>query len=120
MISRENTQRLELRSNVCGGRGNAAVKHIIEDESLTSARMIVRITVDPGSSFGRHMHHNETEIYYVLSGEIVTESDGREYTLRAGDASMTSDGEIHFLENRTAQPAELIAVIIGKGYAEEV
>lgn len=115
MIRKKEDQIPEERMDVCEGKGPVHLLNVYTADELPGARMFARITVDPGSVFGRHQHHDEAEIYYLLKGELVTESDGQEYALKPGDSSMTKDGEIHLLRNETDESAELLAVILGKG-----
>ena len=115
MVKRQNEQSVEMRENVCGGRGSVRVRNIFDPQEMEQARLFNHITIEPGAEFGTHTHHNEAEIYYVLSGELLTGEKSGEYVLRPGDSSYTGDGAYHYLKNIGTEPAELIAVIVGKG-----
>ncbi len=43
----------------------------------------------------RHFHNKGTEIYSVIEGEMVIESGGREYIMRAGDMLVVNPGTVH-------------------------
>ena len=115
MVKKQNEQSVEIRENVCGGSGKAQVRQIFTEDEMTDARMFSHITIEPGTTFGKHTHHEEAEIYYVLKGELVTGEESGEYVLHSGDAAYTGDNEYHYLKNVSSEPAELMAVIVGKG-----
>ena len=115
MVRKKEEQRTELRENVCGGKGLAQVRNLFEAQEMQDVRLLNHITLDPGAEFGVHTHHNEAEIYYILSGELVTEDESGQHCLSSGDASYTGDGSFHSLKNTGDSPAELLAVIVGNG-----
>lgn len=71
-----------------------------------------RLLIDPGCSIGMHAHVENAEIYYVLSGEVVTWEKNEEIILREGDITYCGNGDAHFIENRTDTVAEVLAVIM--------
>lgn len=48
----------------------------------------------------------------MIKGEAVFNDDGTEVTVRPGDICATGFGKRHGLENRSADPVELIALIV--------
>ena len=98
---------------VAGGAGLVHMKVLATPEEMyRSARLFNHITLDPGCSIGYHAHQHETEFYYLLSGEAVFNDNGTEVLLHAGDVTQTGYGQSHSLENRSAAPVELIALIV--------
>ena len=65
--------------------------------------MFNKITLEPGCSIGTHPHHQEEEIYYVLSGKGIVEDNGKTYEIEPGDALKTGGGE--FTPLPTTEPS---------------
>jgi mannose-6-phosphate isomerase-like protein (cupin superfamily) len=121
MIKKENEQVPSVRVDVCGGTGRAEVLELFSEKEMHGrARMFKRIILEPGTSFGPHLHHDEIELYYILSGEVVTGEPGKGEILHGGDVTCTREEEAHFLRNETAETAELIAIILGVGTVENI
>ena len=66
----------------------------------------------PGGSIGYHVHEQEAEFFYVLSGEGMMDDNGTPAAIAAGDATVTRDGEGHGVVNTGSGPLELLAVIV--------
>ena len=100
---------------VAGGAGLVRMKVLAAPEEMyRSARLFNHITLDPGCSIGYHAHEHETEFYYIIKGEAVFNDDGKEVILHPGDIGATGYGQGHGLENKTDEPVELIALIVGE------
>jgi mannose-6-phosphate isomerase-like protein (cupin superfamily) len=103
------------RKDTCvqNGKGLIHIKELTDSEGLYGhGRLFAHITVDPGCSIGNHPHEHETEFYYMIKGEAVFNDDGTEVTVRPGDICATGFGKRHGLENCSADPVELIALIV--------
>ena len=103
------------RADACVRNGNGLIhiNHLTDKEGLYGhGRMFAHITVDPGCSIGYHDHQHETEFYYILKGEAVFQDDDKEVLLHAGHIGANGYGHSHGLINRTAEPVELIALIV--------
>ena len=121
MVKKKKAQVSSLREDVCGGTGRAEVLELFSQEEMNGkARMFKRIILQPGTTFGAHIHHDEIELYYILSGEVVTGEPGKGEVLHEGDVTCTREEEAHFLRNETAEIAELIAIILGVGTVENI
>jgi uncharacterized cupin superfamily protein len=71
------------------------------------------VTLPPGSwSSQRHWHMHEDEFVYMISGELILVTDGREDVMRAGDCAGFKAGERngHCLQNRSGAPASFLVV----------
>ncbi|HBP37957.1 MAG TPA: cupin [Clostridiales bacterium] len=115
MIKRAESMIGEIRERMRGGTGQVTVTPVfLPGEYRGKARLIARITLNPGCSIGYHQHLNEEEIFYILKGEAVL-ADGQENSeqvLRPGDASITLDGQSHSIRNPGGEPLELLALIL--------
>ena len=103
--------------DVCvqNGKGLIHIKELTDKEGLYNhGRLFAHVTVDPGCSIGDHPHDHETEFYYIIKGEAVFNDDGKEVILHPGDIGATGYGQGHGLENKTDEPVELIALIVGE------
>ena len=71
------------------------------------------LRIPPGQwSTERHWHANEDEFLWVLEGEVVLVTEGREDVLRAGDCACFPAGEPngHHLQNRGSADAVILEV----------
>lgn len=66
--------------------------------------------VDPGATLPAHRHDNE-QIGYMISGELVALVEGNEVSLRPGDAYRFESEELHGAENRGDEPAVGVGVL---------
>lgn len=67
--------------------------------------------MEKGSSIGKHFHNEETEYYYMISGEGVYNDNGKAVTLKPGDICVTGGGEFHSIENKNDEPIIFIGII---------
>lgn len=74
----------------------------------------------PGKeSFAYHLHHNEEEWIYILSGQGVAHIDGEDYTLEAGDfVGFPTPSKAHQLINRGSE--DLVYLMGGEDLPCEV
>ena len=77
-------------------------------------RVFAHTTVWPGCSLGYHVHANESETYYILSGTGEFNDNGELKTVQAGDVTFTPAGEGHGIKNTGSEPMDLIALILFK------
>lgn len=70
------------------------------------------LTLEPGVTIGRHDHTGESELFYVLEGELYGYDQGAEILLRPGDVTLTGGGQLHELQNRSDKTARVLAVIV--------
>jgi uncharacterized cupin superfamily protein len=71
------------------------------------------LELGPGAwSSQRHWHTEAEEFVYVLEGEVVLVTEGREEVLYAGDcaAFLPGDANGHHLQNRSDAPARVLEV----------
>ncbi|NLO99293.1 MAG: cupin domain-containing protein, partial [Clostridiaceae bacterium] len=71
-----------------------------------------QITLEPGCSIGSHVHDQEEEIYYILSGTGTVNDNGVVKNVGPGDAIKTGDGESHSISNNGDVPLVFLAAII--------
>lgn len=113
MVKRDNELIREIRENVRGGIGKVEFCHISKDEQLNpKCKLFARLTIEPGASIGYHQHFDETEIYYVISGQAAADDNGTPVTLNPGDVMYTGGGKGHSVTNNSNEPFVFIAEIL--------
>lgn len=88
-----------------------------KDLSIPGHQVVVaRVTVDPGSSAGRHTHPGE-EISYILDGQADILIEGQEpLHVKAGDSFVVPAGAKHDARNSGTVPMHLVGVyVVEKG-----
>lgn len=113
MIRRQNDFKKEERREMRGGKGLVTIEHIWKegDGLRAPVRMYAKLTLEPGSSIGYHVHENEEEIFYVLSGRAGADDNGRKTVLETGDSIVTRGGEGHAVSALGKTPLVLLAII---------
>ena len=96
------------------GRGETTVRELLDgpDQMYGKGRVFVHTTVYPGSELGYHVHQDESETYYILSGVGQFNDNGVMREVKAGDVTFTGAGEGHGLANTGDEPIEMIALIL--------
>ena len=75
------------------------------------AKLFNIVTVAPGQSIGLHSHTDDSEVYFLLEGELEVTDNDTKTTMHTGDAMFTADGGTHSAENCTDQVAKVLAVV---------
>lgn len=104
----------ETRSRMRDGNGDVRIEHIWApgDELGSPTRMYSRLVLVPGSSIGWHVHQDEEEIFYILSGNAIVNDNGVEKKAAAGDSIVTRSGEGHSIACDGDATLEVLAVIV--------
>jgi len=112
MISRINEMKTEQREKMRDGNGIVTITHLFDKENmLGKSRMCAKLTMPKGASIGVHDHVTEAEMYIIISGTASVTENGKEYTLNAGEAMFTGNGDNHSIENKCEEDLILYAVI---------
>ena len=112
MIKRRSAQQTEIRSNPKGGTGDVGFRHILTQEAVEKVNLFSVITLLPGQSIGLHQHTDDAEAMYVLSGHPSIIDGTETFELAPGDATYCTGGAQHSLFNPSAEPAQILAVVI--------
>lgn len=96
-----------------GGNGIVAITNFATPEELNhKGRLFGKITLKPGCGIGYHVHENESELFYVMKGEVLYNDNGAEYPVSAGSVMVCPAGTGHAVSNNGTEDAELCAVIV--------
>ena len=111
MITRKDNQTTSIRERMRDGNGCAKLTALME-ELPKNARLFSTITLDVGSSIGYHIHENETELFYLISGCGLFRDDEETVELKAGDSMATGSGHGHSVECLGDEPLVMLACIV--------
>lgn len=96
-----------------GGKGHAIIKYLLGDQELDGkCGLYAEVTLKPNCSIGYHEHKNESETYYILSGEGEYNDNGVLTIVRGGDVTFTDSGSGHGIENIGNKDLVFMALII--------
>lgn len=113
MIRHIEERKTETRENMRGGTGEVTIQHFFnKDEFTANARLCARLTLPPGASIGSHQHENEDEVYVIEQGRGILDDSKSRYTVTAGDAVLTGQGESHAIANDGDDDLIITAVIM--------
>jgi len=115
MIKRKADYRVQENENMRGGDGSVVIEHLLTpDELYEKGRLYARIILEPGCSIGHHIHEDEMESFYIVSGEAEISDNGEIVSVSAGDSILTRSGEGHSVRNTGSVTLEMIALILYK------
>lgn len=114
MIRRSDEKIVDRQERKLGGNGHIFMTQLINErkELNDKGRMFNHVTLAPHSGIGYHVHHGESEIYFILSGTADYNDNETLTTVGPGDVTFTFDGEGHAIDNKTDKPVEMIALIL--------
>ncbi len=113
MIRRQNQVTVEEKPGPFAGNGEIKVRHLLNgaEELYNKGRVFAHTTINQGSTIGYHIHDNESETYYILSGSGKYNDNGNIIEFQPGDVLFCGDGEGHGIE-ALDEPIEMIALIL--------
>ena len=111
MLFHQDTHTTEYREHMRGGSGTAELTALAR-EIPKNLRLFTMIRLAPGASIGYHVHENETELFYFLSGAGTVNDNGERVKVSAGDTMSTPSGFGHAVENDGDEDLTLLAVIV--------
>ena len=113
MIRKADEMSSEIKEALRGGRGSVQLTTLLQPgEYKGKARMVARITLDPGTSIGPHVHEDEEEIFYILNGSADFDDNGEIKRLEQGDVCLTTGGQRHSIANAGDTTLDLLATIL--------
>ena len=102
-----------VKPQMRGGKGQVTVTDLLNSgEYSGNARLIATIVLEPGCSIGEHVHENEEEVFYIISGTALYNDNGRDVMLNAGDSCVCLAGQKHSIANANKSETLVIAAII--------
>lgn len=98
-VSRENAEHYRWGDD-CDGW------HLVKDAELS----VIEELIPPGLAEVRHHHQRSQQFFYVLSGELLMETDGEMTLLQAGSGIRILPGTKHQVRNPSPTPARFLVV----------
>jgi mannose-6-phosphate isomerase-like protein (cupin superfamily) len=99
------------RTNEHGGEGAIEFRRLLCAPDFSTPIDFVDFTIiPPGSTIGRHYHHGNEEIYFVVAGSPLICVDGEERRAGRGTAAVVRTGQWHQLINDTPHDVEILVV----------
>ena len=99
------------RHNEHNGSGPIHFRRVLDSAEFESPIDFVDYTrVLPGSTIGRHEHHDNEEIYFIAAGTPLMRVSGEEARLPPGSFSIVRSGEWHELINDTEHVVEILVI----------
>lgn len=112
MIKRKSELNQVTNENMRGGEGSVTIVNIADAADMYDKnRLFAKLIIKPGCSVGYHVHENETEIYYIISGTALYDDNGTKVELNPGDVTFTPSGHGHGVANNGDSDLIVIALI---------
>lgn len=113
MIVKKDNRVKAVRPNLKEGKGDINIFDLTTKESIPkNLRLCSEFKLKPGESIGSHAHLNETEIYYVISGEGSVLDGGEFKKLYPGDTAITDGENPHSIVNDGNEELRFIGIIV--------
>jgi quercetin dioxygenase-like cupin family protein len=114
MIKKKDEGNKEKRVIGATGVGEIELLHKFNKEDMfEKARLCAEITLAPGQVLGEHAHGPDFEIFYMLSGALVSFGEGKaDEPFLPGDVMLTGGGDKHALRNDSDAPAKMLAIVV--------
>lgn len=98
-----------------GGSGPIAFRRLIDSgEFDTNVDFLDLTVIPPGSTIGRHEHHDNEELYFIVNGDPLVRVDGAERRLHRTDVAIVRSGGSHELINDSGHDVEIFVVQVRK------
>lgn len=113
MIRKAADYQIDYRENMRGGNGTVELTNFATPEELNNkGRLFGNITLKPGCSIGYHVHETDSELFYLIKGEVLYNDNGVECVLSAGDVMICPAGTGHSIANNGQEDAVVCALIV--------
>jgi mannose-6-phosphate isomerase-like protein (cupin superfamily) len=80
--------------------------HLVEDAQLS----VIEEQMPPGASEVLHFHERAQQFFFVLSGEVVIEVEGRQVRLTVRDGIHVLPGVRHKIRNVSKKPVRFLVI----------
>lgn len=85
-------------------------------EQTNGQYALVEVTVSPNAGTPPHIHHAESEAFYVLTGEVTFVHAIGAQRVKAGGFVHIPPGAVHAYKNETATPARMMVLLTPAGF----
>lgn len=95
-----------MLTNFKGGYGHLATRNYSDGKCKI---MFSRLC--PGASSGNHLHENNCEIVYIISGTATFCFDGKTEIVEQGKVHYCPEGHSHYMKNETPDDVCYLAIV---------
>lgn len=75
---------------------------------LETGHQLQEVTIPPQTTQRAHLHRQQTEAYFILSGKAVLTVSDKDYPANPGDAFIIFPNEVHSFANNSNRPFKLV------------
>ncbi|HUD90478.1 cupin domain-containing protein [Sphingobium sp.] len=90
--------------------------HLVRQSDLS----VIEERMAPGTAEVRHFHRKARQFFYVLTGELTMEADGRTHRLARGQGIEIAPGIPHQARNDSEAPVEMLVTSSPKSHGDRV
>ena len=113
MMIKRSSELADGTVSILSGRGEVHQTVFLDhNTSCQIVRLGAIVTIAPGKTTGFHIHHNDYEVCYVLSGTARATDDNEQVVLHPGDVQYCYAGHGHELKNIGDSDLVLVALIV--------
>jgi mannose-6-phosphate isomerase-like protein (cupin superfamily) len=80
--------------------------HLVKDSALS----VIEELMPPGAAEIRHQHRRAQQFFYILSGEVLMEVEGKTTLVPAGSGMRILPGVGHQIRNPSSTPARFLVI----------
>ncbi|MCD7953800.1 MAG: cupin domain-containing protein [Synergistaceae bacterium] len=97
------------------GKGHALAFPVAIHDQNGAFTMTTRLELEPGASVGYHLHADNEEVYFIMSGEWLYTEENETQHVKAGDIMLCRMGRSHGIENSGKETLVVGAAIAKRG-----
>jgi mannose-6-phosphate isomerase-like protein (cupin superfamily) len=90
--------------------------HLLKSDVLS----VIEERIPPGGAEVRHRHQHARQFFYVLSGVLSFEIDGKEFDLTSRQGINVSPGDPHRIFNRSGVDAEFLVISMPSSHGDRM
>jgi mannose-6-phosphate isomerase-like protein (cupin superfamily) len=88
--------------------------YLVNDDQLS----VIEELMPPGAAEIRHHHQKAQQFFYILSGEVLMEVEGRTSLLPAGTGIRVPPGKRHQIRNPSSSPVRFLVISHPKSHGD--
>jgi len=111
MIRRSSERVEETKVNIRGGVGAARGVDLLRAGEMEGVLSLGRMTLEPGTTIGEHVHPNTEDLYLILEGHGVGVLNGERFPVGPGDLFLVKAGGRHGLINDSQLPLTFLGLL---------
>ena len=112
-MTKKGERPIENKERPYGGAGFVSIEKLLTPEQLGErSRLFGQVVLKPHCEVGHHEHHDEWEVYYILSGTGMYDDNGKALPVEPGDVFYCQDGDGHGIKNTGDEDLVFVALII--------